>query len=321
MPAINEPWAHWSSKDIKPAERFDSWFSALNEFHLAWRLNKPEKPLFSGEMRMKRMGEVQFIHCMCDPCSGFRGAAEISRDTEEYYGLLLVQEGVEYIRHLDRNVTAFAGDAYLWDTTRPLMFSLPGELKKTTLFIPKNHLQRQLFRADELVGTVLPAREGLGALVNANLVTLGEQLYKMEEDEYVVAANLAMELLTYWLGKKKPLPITVPRRELLDRIVSYIDQHLSEPELTPKKIANGCNISLRYLHRLFSTTNTSVSHWITQRRLERCRQELAVTGETTKTITDIAFRWGFSDASHFNRLFKRAFHTTPGQYRKGAMSV
>jgi AraC-like DNA-binding protein len=139
----------------------------------------------------------------------------------------------------------------------------------------------------------------------------------MEECSYVVAANLSLELITYWLGKVKPLPMTLPRRDLLNRILSYIDQHISETDLTPQKIADGCHISLRHLHRIFSATNTSVSRWITTLRLERCRQELSVPGQAAKTITDIAFRWGFNDASHFNRVFKRAFQVTPGQYRNG----
>jgi len=146
---------------------------------------------------MKRIGEVQFVHCTCDPCSGQRDSAEIARDTEEYYGLLLIQKGSELIRHRNSDVIAHTGEVFFWDSTLPLQFALPDRLKKTTMFIPKTHLQRQLIHVDELVGTVLPARTGLGALVNANITTIGDQLQNLTGDSYTLAANLSLELITF----------------------------------------------------------------------------------------------------------------------------
>jgi len=35
-------------------------------------------------------------------------------------------------------------------------------------------------------------------------------------------------------------------------------------------------------------------------------------------VTDIAFRWGFTDAAHFSRVFKRAFGATPSEIRNAA---
>ncbi|WP_020612176.1 helix-turn-helix domain-containing protein [Sediminispirochaeta bajacaliforniensis] len=122
------------------------------------------------------------------------------------------------------------------------------------------------------------------------------------------------------MNSLNPLSMNKTQRELLDRILSYVDQHLADPGLTPQQIADGCNISLRHLHRIFSTTNTSVSQWITKRRLEQCWQDLAKTGQIAQTVTDIAFRWGFNDVSHFNRAFKRTFQITPSQHRKTAES-
>ena len=35
-------------------------------------------------------------------------------------------------------------------------------------------------------------------------------------------------------------------------------------------------------------------------------------------MTDIAFRWGFCDAAHFSRVFKREFGATPSEVRHAA---
>ena len=39
------------------------------------------------------------------------------------------------------------------------------------------------------------------------------------------------------------------------------------------------------------------------------------------SVTDIAFRWGFCDAAHFSRVFKREFGATPSEVRQGATAA
>ena len=34
------------------------------------------------------------------------------------------------------------------------------------------------------------------------------------------------------------------------------------------------------------------------------------------SITDIAYRWGFSDAAHFARMFRERFGMSPRRYRE-----
>ena len=35
-----------------------------------------------------------------------------------------------------------------------------------------------------------------------------------------------------------------------------------------------------------------------------------------KTITEIAFACGYSDVTYFNRVFKKTYGISPGEYRK-----
>ncbi|WP_371688451.1 helix-turn-helix domain-containing protein [Ruegeria sp. EL01] len=87
-------------------------------------------------------------------------------------------------------------------------------------------------------------------------------------------------------------------------------ENLADPDLSSTDIAQLNSISIQYLHKLFSTLGLSVSRWIRKQRLNRCRTAL-LSGSRQKSITEIAFDWGFNDASHFSRIFRAEFGTTP----------
>ena len=70
--------------------------------------------------------------------------------------------------------------------------------------------------------------------------------------------------------------------------------------------------------RLFEDVDESVAGLVRTERLARCLEDLQrVNGGS---VTDIAFRWGFCDAAHFSRVFKRAFGVTPSEVRHQALS-
>jgi AraC family transcriptional regulator, exoenzyme S synthesis regulatory protein ExsA len=71
--------------------------------------------------------------------------------------------------------------------------------------------------------------------------------------------------------------------------------------------------SLSTFRRDFETIyNTSPSKWLTQRRLEYGKYLLETTD---KNISEITFESGFENPSHFIRVFKENFGTSPLRYK------
>jgi AraC-like DNA-binding protein len=110
------------------------------------------------------------------------------------------------------------------------------------------------------------------------------------------------------------------RSGLLRRSKDYIEDHLTDIDLTPDRVAESQNISTRSLHRLFESEGTTVSGWTRARRLEHCRMELADEAYADLSVSHIGARWGLWDAANFSRLFKNAFGLSPRAYRGRSFS-
>jgi AraC-like DNA-binding protein len=69
------------------------------------------------------------------------------------------------------------------------------------------------------------------------------------------------------------------------------------------------------LHARFKQIGHSFSRWVLDNRLEACRLALSDQNQRALNISEIAYRWGFNDLSHFNKTFRTRFDMTPGESR------
>ena len=107
----------------------------------------------------------------------------------------------------------------------------------------------------------------------------------------------------------------------LHRIYHYISVNLANPELSPQLIADHCGVSIRYLHRLFKATGWTVSGWIREERLNACYEVITNPRKPLNSMAELAYRWGFSDQTTFNRCFKSKFEMTPKEARANSMAL
>jgi AraC-like DNA-binding protein len=97
--------------------------------------------------------------------------------------------------------------------------------------------------------------------------------------------------------------------------VRHITEGFDEPDLTVAAVARRLHISPRYLQRLLETTGTSFTARVNELRLQRAFTLLTEAHGGGRRISDVALQVGFSDISHFNRLFRARFGDTPSGVR------
>jgi AraC family transcriptional activator of tynA and feaB len=113
-------------------------------------------------------------------------------------------------------------------------------------------------------------------------------------------------------------PPTSSTRYLNRQIQRFIADNLHDPELSLDQISSALARTKRYLHMSFAAEGTTIAQYIWAARLEKCRSELEKCTDPGKTITDIAYSWGFSSSAHFSRVFKKRFGVAPTAVRRPA---
>lgn len=152
------------------------------------------------------------------------------------------------------------------------------------------------------------------AILRSYLLGLFESAGLLEKERCSTALVSAAMLL----GVPKP-----PSSELTDELhwrarsaLSCIDANLADPMLNASRVAAEQKISRRRLDEiLLQTLGSSVNAQIWSRRLSQAAHDLRDPTHATRTVTNIAFSAGFTNAAHFTRSFKRRYGCGPREWR------
>jgi len=161
----------------------------------------------------------------------------------------------------------------------------------------------------------------LGSLIRSSL----EHGHSLEANHRAAVRDAILRLMAALWGVppayncESLAPVDEPA--LIRRVKSYAVGHLSEPSLSPSRVADIEGISVRHLHRLFAATGESFSHWVRKSRLACCAADLRNAALAGTSVTRIAFRWGFNDSAHFSRAFLAEYGCAPSEYRSAHLGV
>jgi YesN/AraC family two-component response regulator len=153
---------------------------------------------------------------------------------------------------------------------------------------------------------------GFGMRIYDGLYSWAQHLYQKKHSQTGTAEQMLLEVFTKYLqdGKGKKAPAWA--KELKEMIQDQLDTNMS---LSLQQVSHDLEINPSYLSREFSKyfENLSFGDYIRKLRIEKAIHLLEIT---LYPLTEIAYLTGFSDQSHFNRIFKKQMGVTASEYRK-----
>ncbi|ACT93269.1 chromate resistance protein ChrB domain-containing protein [Dyadobacter fermentans] len=126
--------------------------------------------------------------------------------------------------------------------------------------------------------------------------------------------HLLLQIYKTYISNKNEKKSKVPAwtKDLKNLIQDHIDTNLN---FNLKIASEELDVNPAYLSREFSRyfDNLSFGEYIRKLRIEKSIQLLESSEDS---LAEIAYLTGFSDQSHFNRVFKAHMGQTPSEYRK-----
>ena len=315
----------FTTEVVQPAESTAYWVDALCDAYVQldcdpMALDRPGR--FHGEIRQNSLSTVDVSVVEASPQKVVRTHDLISRANEDVFIVSMQRHGRCHVMQDQRLADLTAGDFVVYDSTRPYTLHFPDGIHQFTLKIPRRQLIAQLPNVESLTATKVPGKRGAGRLMINMIETLIHDIGELDPISFDAVAESIVAILTAGLRTldcgTQPAPSTLTAYHL-ERIKQHVLANLHDPGLSGQSTAAALQMSVSSLYRVFESQRATLSEWIWNQRLDRCRRDLADPLLANQSVIQIAFRWGFSDASHLSRSFKRAFGLSPRDFRVRAL--
>jgi AraC-like DNA-binding protein len=312
---------HWSTAEVDPKDRFDYWRTvrANGLFAATTELAQEQRPLFCGELALRKFGNAGLIRLRASPHYVERGPADIAKapgDSLCIYrqcgggsrfwvgeaGDFSIADGHFATGHSDLPYHAIplAGDGFDFRVLKVPMADIPEAIAGLPGLVAKPF-------GDHPV--LMPLLESCFS-----------DLTEATDDSHPAAAETLVQTLAHLaLIARGVVP---PRSRIAQRAIRagrlslarrLIASHIAQPQLSPSYVANLIGISVRHLHVLFEETSLSFAQTATALRIERSRRLLCEA--PAATIAEIALASGFDSIATYYRVFRANQGITPGDFR------
>lgn len=269
---------------------------------------------FKGLIEYGDIGEMGISRVVSSPGRYIRnlsGPASL-----EAPSMIIVQiRGTGHLEQNGKRTQLVPGNWSIYDTTRPFSIATVCETECLIFTYKFNNkvIQRPVL---EQMSNRCFGREGVEKVARDLMVSVFQEYPRLQGITGDASVKAIASLVETVLGEAANVPYEWHENCFKERIYAYIEENLRDEGLTVSTIADALGYSTRQIHRLFkSEAGETVAEYIWKRRLQRCFDEIRSGTSTNRTITEVAFAWGFSSSAHFSRAFKMAYGVSPRECR------
>lgn len=305
-------------RDENTATRLEFWRDIVSRSFVPLEIVPREGPDFHAQLRIARVGPVQ-VSVVTTPPHTARTRRPAGSDASDHVKVSLQLAGHCVLTQGDQQAELKPGELAVYDTRHPYTLDTDRPGRSLALMFPRAMLRLPERDLARVTATSVSCRDGLGAVVRPFLLGLARQVDALESLGTPRLADnvtdLVGTLLAEHAGADRTPRYDDGRQVLTRRILAYMEQRLADPELDPDRIAAAHHISRRYLYKLLAEHGYTVSGWIREHRLARCRRDLADPTLSHLPVGAVGSRWGFPGPAHFSHAFKTAYGISPSEAR------
>jgi len=304
---------------VAPAERAGFWADCINRLFHGLRSDSYGDSGFDGRMATLHAGDVILTRLEANRHLVTRSAQQVRASEVGYLKIVAPWTGCAGVQQQGREAWVTPDQWSVYDTTESYAVANPVRVEHLIVMLPKERFVERGMALDPLMARRLGGSGGVARLALDTMRSAYRELPGMGE----AAARGVGEAITQFVHLAMldlaGIGTAVTQREALrERIKQHVAANLGDPALTVDAIALALNCSRRQLYNAFAEEPDGVAGYILRRRLEACRQSFDDRSQQGRSITEIAFAFGFSNMAHFSRVFRSHLGMAPSDYRRAA---
>src|SRR5882757_8872260 len=280
-----------STSGLAPKRQIQCWTDALTDLCGHFDIDPMEAPSFEGRINYTTVSRLKL--CQIE-ASQHRLAHTVSRaklSEHPYVKILFQTHGISYFEQNGRHIEIMPGDCLAYDVSCPHTIISSALTRHEVVIVPKELLRERGFNLAKMTACKLSARTGTGRIAHDFVHAAFDEATKLSPNNAIGVADSLIDLLLLPLREADTMFDRAGPEAMYVRAQGFIREHLRDPDLSIEQISAALGCTKRYLHMLFSDRGMTVSDYMWHARLQNCRHELET--QAGKTITDVAFSWGF----------------------------
>jgi AraC-like DNA-binding protein len=308
-----------STDDLASAERAHAWHGWMSALFGGLDCDLYGDSVFEGRIATSHAGEVVLTRLDANRHRVMRSTRLARSSDTSYLKIIAPWQGNAALEQQGRQTWVRPGGWAIYDTTGSYEVANPEHSEHLIVMLPKEQLTERGLRIESLMGRHVGGASGISRVALETMRSVYQELPLMTPEAARGAGNLLTDLVRLSLLELAGRATATTQQEALkDRIREFIGQNLRDPALSIERIAQVLNCSKRHLHNAFADEKDTLGHYILQRRLQACMRDLKNPLHLQRTITDIAFSWGFNNGAHFSRVFREHAGLSPSEFRQAA---
>lgn len=303
---------------VQYTDRYKAWSEGLTQTFGPLSFEPDASSHFFGSVRVKERDKLRFNLLGYQGQRVQRRAQDVRQLSEGFYTFTCPISGQLEVTHDYATRLLVPAQVYLFNHAIPYSTTPLANYWTASISIPETALRCRIPSLRSFYSLQADASGAHGQLLKALASHISDGLDKWTDREFLELCERFFDLVALMFGQERNATTSgdsAVRFAHLDAAERFIRANACDPELGPAQVAQGCRVSLSYLHSVFRGRKHSVEETIFIERLEHARRLFDDPKFNGTMISAAAYICGFSHPAHFSRSFKRRFGMSPREYR------
>lgn len=302
--------------DVSYADRVGFWTHALGQVCNGLQTDGYGAETLDGRIKLANIGRLKLCDIVASRHRTVLPSGTVKNIHKSTIKIVCQLNGTSVYQQGGAELAVRPGDWVVYDVSHPHTVINTGSSRHLVVAIPKDLalLNDICFAETPIFRQASPG--SLGSLAMNFVRSALNETCEIDPAYEGEVTDTILRLLRLSLHHDRTRAAPQSSQSMLNlEIKRLIQGNLQDPEFSIARLAEALGCSKRLLHRSFASEGMTITEYLWTCRLEKCRYALENAPRGKRSITDIAFSWGFSSSSHFSRSFKNRFGYVPSATR------